>query len=205
MVARRSLTDLMDVLKSFRVSQRHSADAAAWRRIAESLVNGSVTRVRDAIFLGRGNVRELLDELGAQTRAGTDRLPFLRGPKVGPMWIRMLAHPGAAAISSIQVIPVAVDVQVRKVTEYLGMTQTQGMDLEQARPMIQAAWHANVREGGAFGPTPIGGTASALDPALWFYAKWGCTRCERAGRRLPISPSCHACQLGEHAHDGNEG
>ena len=26
--------------------------------------------------------------------------------------------------------------------------------------------------------------AAALDPALWFYGKWGCTFCERAGRRL---------------------
>ena len=28
-------------------------------------------------------------------------LPFLRGPKVGPMWVRMLATPGDASISSI--------------------------------------------------------------------------------------------------------
>jgi hypothetical protein len=43
---------------------------------------------------------------------------------------------------------------------------------------------------GADGPAPIAGTAGALDPALWFYGKWGCTFCERAGRAMPIHEAC---------------
>jgi hypothetical protein len=89
------------------------------------------------------------------------------------MWVRMLAHPGGAAITSLEVLPVAVDVQVRKVTEYLGVTATEGLDLEAARPLIQGAWQADVRKAGAVGPPGLDGTAAALDPALWFYGKWG--------------------------------
>ena len=33
--------------------------------------------------------------------------------------------------------------------------------------------------------TTIANTAAALDPALWFFGKWGCTRCEQAGRLPP--------------------
>ena len=52
------------------------------------------------------------------SRATSPRLP---GP---PMWVRMMAAPGRAVISHMETIPVAVDVQVRRVTENLGVTDT---------------------------------------------------------------------------------
>jgi hypothetical protein len=199
-VTSQQLTDLTDVLRTFGVSQRHGADAAAWRTIAETMSQrDAAPEAYDAVFEGRGDARELLAALQARTNAGSDRFPFLRGPKIGPMWVRMLAQPGGAAITSLEVLPVAVDVQVRKVTEYLGVTATEGLDLEAARPLIQRAWEADVRENGAVGPPGLDGTAAALDPALWFYGKWGCTYCERAGRKLPISYACGRCRFPETA------
>lgn len=194
-VLERSLTDLADTLRRYGVSQRHRSDSAAWRVIAESLADpGTAPAVSTAVIEGRGDARELLQALQAQSPGGTDRFPFLRGPKVGPMWVRMLAHPGGGTIRSIDVLPVAVDVQVRKITEYLAVTDTGGLDLDAARPIIQAAWAGDVSENGAEGPPALDGTAAALDPALWFWAKWGCTRCERAGERLPIAGPCEACR-----------
>ena len=190
------LTDLADVLRHHGVSQRHGPDAAAWRVIAESLTDdGATPAVQAAIFDGVGDARVLLEALAATSAGGTDRFPLLRGPKVGPMWIRMLAHPGAATITSIDVLPVAVDVQVRKVTEYLGVADSVGLDLETARPVIQQAWAEVVAAGGAVGPPAIDGSAAALDPALWFWGKWGCTRCQRAGRKVPIAPPCDRCRF----------
>ena len=197
-VTSRQLTELTDVLRTFGVSQRHGADAAAWRTIAESMSQrGAAPQAYDAVFEGKGDARELLGALQATTDAGSDRFPFLRGPKIGPMWVRMLAHPGRAAITSLEVLPVAVDVQVRKVSEYLGVTATEGLDLEAARPVIQRAWESDVRQHGAVGPPHLDGTAAALDPALWFYGKWGCTFCERAARKLPISSVCARCRFPE--------
>ena len=111
------------------------------------------------------------------------------------MWIRLLAFPGGARISSISVLPVAVDVQVRKVSQYLGVTATEGEDLEAVRGRIQRAWQAGVDVGEAVGPEGIAGTAAALDPALWFFAEWGCTFCERARRRMPVHNLCASCLL----------
>jgi hypothetical protein len=191
-----SLTELADLLRRFRVSQRHGPDAAAWRIIAESLNDpdaGGVVRL--AVRDGRGDARDLLDGLEARSPGGTDRFPFLRGPKVGPMWVRMIAYPGAANITSLEILPVAVDVQVRKVTEYLSVTDTGELKLDICRPIIQAAWAKDVADNGAAGPGELAGTAAALDPALWFWAKWGCTYCERNRRRLPIGSSCDCCRF----------
>lgn len=195
-IVARSLTELADVLRSFRVSQRHGPDAAAWRVIAESLDDqDAAPAVRRAVLDGVGDAGELLGALQASSPGGTARFPFLRGPKVGPMWVRMMSHPGGGRIESLEVLPVAVDVQVRKVTEYLGVTDTGDLDLDGARPVIQAAWSRDVRDNGAEGPGPLNGSAAALDPALWFWAKWGCTRCERANRKLPIGTACNHCRF----------
>jgi hypothetical protein len=66
---------------------------------------------------------------------------------------------------------VAVDVQVRKVTEYLGVTEIEHLDLDRARPLIQRAWANAVASGGAVGPDGIAGSAAALDPALRSWVK----------------------------------
>jgi hypothetical protein len=195
-VSEASLFDLADALRTARVTQRHGQDAAAWRMIAESLVQRDrAPAVHDAIYAGLGDARDLLAALRRTTASGTDLFPFLRGPKVGPMWVRMLAVPGSAQISSLEVVPVAVDVQVRRVTEYLGVTETASLDLEVARPIIQAAWHEQVRRGGTEGPGPLAGTDSALDPALWFWGKWGCSACERAATKMPIAEACALCHF----------
>ena len=195
-VGRRGFGELADVLRAHGVSQRHGPDAAAWRLIGESLADpAAAPAVRAAVLNGEGDARELLVGLNATSPAGTDRFPFLRGPKIRVMWIRMLAVPGNATISSLEALPVAVDVQVRKVTEYLGMTETAGLKLERVRSVIQDAWARDVRAHGATGPGTLKGTSAALDPALWFWGKWGCTRCERSGERLPIGEPCEACRF----------
>jgi len=201
-VVGRSLTDPADVLRRFRVSQRHGQDVAAWRVIAESLDDpDAAPDARCAVFDGRGDASDLLQALQATSPAGTDRFLLLRGPKVGSMWVRMLAYPGGGSIESLDILPVAVDVQVRKVTEYLGATDTGALDLDPARPIVQAAWSRDVTHNGAEGPGALDGTAAALDPALWFWAKWGCTRCERGSRRLPIGMPCQRCRFPARMND----
>lgn len=197
-VAQRPLHELSDQLRAFRVSQRHGEDAFAWRLIAETLTNPDLApETHAAIVNGRADARRLLAELDRTTSRGTPLFPLLRGPKIGPLWVRLLACPGGAEISSLEIVPVAVDAQVREVTENLGVTDTAGRDLEDVRELIQQTWAKDVAEHGAAGPDGLRDTPGALDPALWFYGKWGCTFCQRAGRKMPISPICAECRFGD--------
>ena len=170
-------------------------DARAWQTIARTLDTEHGSAVSWAICNGTGKVSEILEDLRTPDYEGRSRFPMLRGPKVGPMWVRMLAAPGGADLDELEAIPVAVDVHVRRVSENLGVTDTRSQSLDDARPVIQRAWRAAVAGSRVGGPSGITGTSAALDPALWFLGKHGCSHCERVGQRVPVSRACHGCQL----------
>ena len=191
------LSTLRGLLAAPGVSQRHEEDGRAWHRIAKSLATGMGSRVDKVIHRGVGDAEELLREV----RVGRP-LPMLRGPKVGPMWVRMLAEPGKATITRLEGIPVAVDVHVRRVSENLGVTSTRGTPLDDARAEIQAMWQSAATAANVRGPSRIAGTCAALDPALWSFGKYGCSYCETIGARVPISRACDHCQLPTHVSRG---
>ena len=70
--------------------------------------------MRVVIEEGQGVVAELESAIGAETADGSPLFPLLRGPKLAPLWIRLMAEPGSATIAGLEWLPVAVDVQVRR-------------------------------------------------------------------------------------------
>ena len=196
-VVARSREDLLDALKSRGVSQRHRVDTDAWHRIAESVAErATAPTIYDVLEQGVGDTAALLRALAARDDYGRTRFPMLGGPKISGMWVRILASPGGARITGLDTLPVAVDVQIRKVSRYLGVAREEGAcGVGRVRTKVQDAWRREVAAHGVDGPPALGGTCAALDPALWFFAKWGCTFCERARRRIPIAPICARCQF----------
>lgn len=179
--------DLRDLLAEFGVSQRHGPDSSAWATIADSLLD-KTNPVTKAVYDGRGEAQEILDRLRSTNR-GKAAFPLLRGPKIGPMWVRMLVAPGEATIKNMDVIPVAVDVHVKRVTKYLIPSAPQD------RTSIQSAWDHAVRNAEIIGPQGLSNTCAALDPALWTFGKYGCNHCENQVRPVPISTACDHCAL----------
>ena len=164
---------LETLLSESGVSRRHGQDVSAWRRIAESLRSRPLSPVRRVIDGGVGDAVELLEDLRGWDRAGRPLFPLLRGPKIGAMWVRMMAEPGGARIGSMDVVPVAVDTHVRRITECLRVTDTRRLSMEKARPTIQRFWEKAVGAVDIGGPARIAGTCAALDPALWYFGKNG--------------------------------
>jgi len=107
----------------------------------------------------------------------------------------MMVVPGEADITGMEEVSIAVDVQVRKVTENLGVTVTKGRPISEVRELIEAAWKKRAIAEGVDGPRPLKNTCAALDPALWTYGRVGCTVCEKVGYQLPLTIACGACGL----------
>ncbi len=183
------LEPLREVLSDARVS-RFPGDPGWWQTIARSLHagDGAVARV---VEHGTGDAEELLKDLHGYRC----RYPLLRGPKIGPMWVRIMVVPGGAKVENMDMVPVAVDAQVRRVTENLGVADTaRHPTMEKARPDIQTAWESAV-DGACFdGPSEIAGTCAALDPALWYFGKHGCSHCKKVNQPMPIGEACNSCQ-----------
>lgn len=188
------LKTLKLLLRESGVSKYHTQDSEAWHVISGSLAAGD-SPIRRVIDSGLGDASELLKELKSRDETGRSRFPLLRGPKIGAMWVRIMANPGGAEIKRIEKVPVAVDVQVRRAAENLGIANTQGLKLRQAKPIIQNACREAVAEAKIGGPDRIAGTSAALDPVLWFYGKYGCSYCEKSGRQVPIGKACEYCRL----------
>ncbi len=193
-VTKITLSTLRLRLSESGVSQRHGPDSQAWRTIATNLVSED-SSIRRVINRGLGDAEELLTALKSKDSMGRSKFPFLRGQKIGPMWIRIMVNPGGAKVTRMEAVPVAVDVQVRRTTENLGIADTRGLRLREAKPIIQNACHNAVAKTDIGGPPRIAGTSAALDPALWFYGKYGCSHCEKSGNRIPIGSACAHCQL----------
>ena len=192
-VSRLSLEHLRQRLSDARVSRFHGPDSRVWRRIARTLHAGEGA-VAHVVEYGTGDASDLLKDLNCNDSQGQPRYPSLRGQKIGPMWVRIMAAPGGAKVENMDVIPVAVDVQVRKVTENLGVADTVGLPIAKAKPIVQRAWKNAVDKAEFGGPEGIAGTCAALDPALWFYGKHGCGHCTKVRRRVPIGSACQSCQ-----------
>ena len=165
-----------------------------WRDIASSLVSGvgAVSRLVDS---GAGDAKDLLKDLRRGDSEGRVRYPMLQGPKVSAVWVRIMANPGGAKVARISIISVAVDVQVRRATENLRVTDARDLELGDAKPEIQSTRHAAVTAASIGGPSGITGTSAALDPVLWFFGTHGCSHCEKVNQRVHISRACNHCQL----------
>jgi len=184
------------LLRSAGVSQRHTKDSAGWIRIATSLSDDESSPVAIALADGHGEASELLTAVQHRAADGRPTYPFLGGPKVRVMWVRLLVFPGAAHISGLAQLPVAVDVQIRRVSERLGLAETAGLPLDaDVRQAIQDAWASDIAAAGCVGPPELGSSAAAADPAIWFFGKWGCTMCERSRRKMPIDAICARCRF----------
>ena len=180
-------------LSQYGVSLRHESDSFAWHTISNNLTEADnpISRVVDD---GVGNAGELLEYLRTSANRYA-RFPLLRGPKIGPMWIRMLVAPGGATIDDIDIIPIAVDVHVRRATKNLAVADTANLSRLAARQMVQDTWRAAVANTDIGGPPGIANTCAALDPALWMFGRLGCGYCMRVSEPVPIGRARDPCQL----------
>lgn len=187
---------LTGLLKAGGVTRFPGQDVKAWRTIAKNLHSGDDSPIRRLIDSGVGDAVELLDDLRSKDKKGNTRFPQLRGRKIGPMWISIMADPcqGGARIDRIDAVPVAVDVHVRRVTEYLGLASTQGLSIAKATPIIQKVWKDAVETADIGGPPGIKGTCAALDQALWRFGQEGCNLCSLKNGGYPLHDDiCDHC------------
>lgn len=113
------------------------------------------------------------------------RFQGLKGPKIFPLWIRMLADIQRYPFASFDALPIPVDVHVARATFTTGLMRGryEGPFDANLIDVIRRAWTDACRAAGESHMT--------FDEPLWQLSRLGCThRHERASADCPIRATC---------------
>lgn len=117
--------------------------------------------------------------------------PFLRGPKIGPLWLRMLRdNVGIAGLKYLDKVPIPVDVHVARATLATGVVKGKmAGKFEDLYEDIRKAWFASV-QGLRLKNRPM--IALDVDEPLWHLSKYGCSARDKDSGSCPVSGMCEA-------------
>ncbi len=188
-----SFGKMIDDMQRYGLSKKIRNDAFIWRTVALSFLKKWDGDPRN--FLASCNwdaptiLRRLREDQHFDGRRITWDFPFLRGPKIGPLWVRMLRDNGKVGdIKNLEEVPIPVDVHVARATLALGIVKGsyQGSP-EGAYAIIREAWKQGVR-GIQTGERPM--IALDVDESLWHLSKYGCAKRDDITGECPVREEC---------------
>jgi hypothetical protein len=164
-------------LSKHRVSKKPRKDCDIWRTVAITFHKK-----------WRGDPRNFLADCGLDAVAVLQRLradthlvagqyrpdyPYLRGPKIGPLWLRMLKDNVGLSIRRLDEVPIPVDVHIARASLATGIVRGKyDGGLDEIYERIRRAWAAAV-VGLKADDCPM--IALDVDEPLWHLSKYGCS------------------------------
>lgn len=180
------------------LAKRPRKDSNIWRTVGVTLYKKWDGDPRNFLEDCNWNSLKVLDRLKSDTHPVGSRqradYPYLRGPKIGPLWIRMLRdNVGLTKLRNLDEIPIPVDRHVARATLTTGVARGsfEGR-LEELFKHIRRAWFESV-EGLRVENRPM--VALDVDEPLWHLSKYGCTKRNKLTRECPVSDSCKASEF----------
>jgi hypothetical protein len=174
-------------MQKYKLSKKPKKDAAIWRTIGITFYKkwgGDPFK-----FLEDCN----WDSLTILKRLKTDiwDYPNLRGPKIGPLWLRMLRdNVGITQLRNLENVPIPVDIHVARATLTTGVIRGQFRGrLDKLFEDIRKAWFASVKGLCVKNRAMI---ALDVDEPLWHLSKYGCTMRDKTTGSCPLYYRCEA-------------
>ncbi|WP_207231392.1 hypothetical protein [Methanofollis fontis] len=195
-------------LKKHGLSKKHSADTNIWRTVGISFFKkwGGDPRnfLADCGYDGPTVLRRLKEDRHPFNGREAPDFPFLRGDKIGPLWLRMLRdNAGLDTLTHLERVPIPVDIHVARASLCLGVVRgTYEGRLEDIFEAIRQAWAESVR-GYEAGDRPM--VALDIDEPLWHLSRAGCGRRDPETGACPLRSTCEFgrfCVGGRVAIDG---
>lgn len=117
--------------------------------------------------------------------------PYLRGDKIGPLWMRMLRdNVGIARLRNLEKVPIPVDRHVARATLATGVVRGQFRGrLDEVFEYIRKAWFESVNGLRVKNRAMI---ALDVDEPLWHLSKYGCTKRDKTTGYCSVYDRCEA-------------
>jgi hypothetical protein len=176
------------------IALRPTRDARAWFVICETLNtkwHGDPKRFLDDCGWHAPTVLKRLRSDTHAGRLGTGPdFPHLKGPKIGPLWIRMLRDNVGLQLAGLEDVAIPVDVHVLRATLCAGaMTGRYTGSQAEIFRRIREVWREAVRGLARHDGKPM--VALDIDEALWTLSREGCSK-RGNGDLGPCRPDCPA-------------
>ena len=180
-------------MKKHGLAKRPNNDSTIWKTVGttfENKWNGNPIN-----FLEHNNWDSLtiLKHLEKDTHIDGDKksndFPYLRGPKIGPLWLRMLRdNVGITKIKNLDNVPIPVDIHIARASLATGVVygEFEGK-LGDLFKFIRKAWFESVK-GIQIDNRDM--MALDVDEALWHLSKFGCAQRDKITGNCPVYDRC---------------
>jgi hypothetical protein len=196
-------------MQRYGLSKKKNNDPRFWRTVGVTFLKKWGSDPRNFLADCQWDAPTVLKRLKADTHLYANRktwdYPFLRGPKIGPLWLRLLRdNVGLDQLRNLDQVPIPVDVHVARATLATGVVRgSHAGSLGDAFVKIRKAWFRSVEELEVDGRPMM---PLDVDEALWHLSKYGCTKRDTETGTCPLLDQCEAgefCVLGKLKIDGS--
>jgi hypothetical protein len=185
---------LITDMRKYGLVKKPRKDADTWQTICASLTRHFDSDAYNLLERAKFDAPLVL----ATVRNPRYRFPFLKGPKIGPLWVRMLEDSWQGRhLANLDELPIPVDTHIATATVMMGCVQGpfEGQ-FEELRDAVVRVWF-DACHGGEHYPLQF-------DEPLWHLSRRGCRRTRRFPceyrAQCPVKEYCSEARL---AREGN--
>ena len=184
---------IIEDMKKYGLAKRPNKDSEIWKTIGTTFENkwyGNPLK-----FLEKSNwdsltiLKHLKNDNHLYENKKLIDFPFLRGPKIGPLWLRMLRdNVGITKIKNLDKVPIPVDIHIARASLATGVVcgEFEGK-LNDLFKLIREAWFESIKGIKINGRDMI---ALDVDEPLWHLSKYGCTQRDKISGMCPAYNKC---------------
>jgi hypothetical protein len=199
------LEKIKDDMQKYKLSKKPEKDSKIWKTLGTTFYKK-----------WGGNPLNLLEDCGWDSVTILKRLkdkdenkktyyPYLSGPKIGPLWLRMLRdNVGILQLRNLEKVTIPVDIHVARATLTPGVIRGEyRCKLNELREHIRNVWFESVKGLRVKNREMI---ALDVDEPLWHLSRYGCRKRDKITGDCPRHSECVAkkfCVKGMIKIEGN--
>jgi len=196
-------------MRKYKLSKKPKKDAWIWQTIGITFYKKWNGDPRNFLQDCNWNAPTVLKRLKRDSHIYNGRwkadYPYLRGDKIGPLWLRMLRdNVGIHKLKNLDKVPIPVDIHIARATLAIGVVRGSFKgSLSDLFQYIRKAWFESVK-GLKIKNRPM--IALDIDKPLWHLSKYKCSKRDKITGDCPVFESCELrefCVRGKIKIDGN--
>ena len=175
-LAQAEFLTIVSDLQKHRVSLRPNKDARIWTKVSLTLLEkwagDPLALIKSATYDAPAVLKLVRTETG---------FPFLRGPKISALWVRMMRDNADISLKKMNQIPIPSDIHIVRATVSTSVLRGNFVgSLDSLRAAVKAVWSAALRDADL---APLD-----IDEPLWHLSREGCST--RGIDCCPLEASC---------------